>query len=226
MQQLPLDILIHTLSLLPALPSSDSSVFVLSCFLQSSRLLREAASISSLWEPHYRSRYLHCNERDESLRNSRTNGDWKLMYFERRRIDHDALDLLGKIVSRRDDQLDNIRRLFNLSFDIWDALRIEAEQPLPAILGLAVNDVFTPRSDHAKVAPYAVTRRYWASSILEAISRSYAIQLWDREQRGDDSISFVESFSALSCFCGISPVQVLTRRVLRPVPSMLIFLPR
>ncbi|KAK0198869.1 hypothetical protein F5146DRAFT_1021313 [Armillaria mellea] len=204
---LPLDVLIHILSQLPPSPKGrcDDPIYAFVGFLEASTLLREAAMVSLLWEPHYRARYTHCDEQAEARRLSVTNGDWRLLYVARRQLDGVVLRHLDEIVRQRSGQLEHARSIFELSFDIWDVMQTEAEQPVPVLLRGA-------NGDHAEqtqnITPNALTRRYWARSIMESISRSYAIDLWTRSERGDDSVSFVESFSALSCFLGKSPKQM------------------
>ncbi|KAK0208777.1 hypothetical protein DFS33DRAFT_1305544 [Desarmillaria ectypa] len=202
---LPLDVLIHILSHLPPSPrrGCDDPIYAFVGFLEANTLLREAAMVSSLWEPHYRARYIHCDEQAEAQRLSMTNGDWRLLYVARRRLDNVALQHLDEIVRQRSGQLEHAKSIFELSFDIWDIMQTEAEQPVPVPFR-RVNDAEQTQD----IAPNAPTRRYWARSIMESISRSYAIDLWTRSQRGDDSVSFVESFSALSCFLGKSPRQM------------------
>ncbi len=214
--ELPLDILISILEHLPAshAANGEESILVFIAFLEASSLLREAAKISTLWQPHYSARYHHCNDYEDSQRRSETKGDWRLLYAARRRIDRKALSLLDRIVQQRNGQLDHVAALCSMSFDVWDVLEIEASQPVPPLLRAFYNDP----SDASSVAPHAITRRYWARTILESIARIYAVNLWDRQQRGDLSVTFVDSFSALSCFSGFSPKYVRVINHLRGVP--------
>ncbi|KAG7452319.1 uncharacterized protein BT62DRAFT_1071472 [Guyanagaster necrorhizus] len=204
---LPLDVFIHILSHLPPSPKRGchDPIYAFVGFLEASTLLREAAKVPSLWEPHYRVRYTHCDEQAEARRLSTLNGDWRLLYVARRRLDSKALRCLDEIIRQRNGQLEHAKSIFELSFDIWDVMQTEAEQPVPEPFR-RTNEY--PSVDITHIAPNALTRRYWARSIMESISRSYAIDLWTRSQRGDESVSFVESFSALSCFMGKSPRQM------------------
>ncbi|KAF9041733.1 hypothetical protein BDZ89DRAFT_1009505 [Hymenopellis radicata] len=198
--ELPLDILISILEHLPASHALDGeeSILVLIAFLEANALLREAAKISTIWQPHYLARYHHCNDYEDSQRRSETKGDWRLLYGARRRIDRKALNLLDHIVEQRNGQLDHVAALCSMSFDVWDVLEMEA-----------LNRTFyNDPSDSSSVAPHAITRRYWARTILDSIARIYAVNLWDRQQRGDFSVTFVDSFSALSCFSGYSPKYI------------------
>jgi F-box protein 21 len=90
--------------------------------------------------------------------------------------------------------------LASMSFDIWDALEIQCSLPVPTLFG---------GSATAVVAPYALTLRFWAEAILDAISRRFAVLRWARlNHETGNSVSFVDAFSSLSCFFGKPPQEV------------------
>lgn len=203
--QFPLDIYVHILSQVPPSrsPHDDSGARTLANSLQANTVLREAASIASIWEPHYRLRYLHSIKDGEIRRKESNSGDWRLMYAERRRLDSRALELLEKIVRQRIDRYKYATTLTEMSFDVWDVLELESRCPVPGPF----------REEGFKdgvILPHALTRCYWARSVLEAISRSYAIDLWGKLiTPGEiDLVSFEDAFSALSCFYAKPPSEV------------------
>jgi F-box protein 21 len=199
MPQLPLDLYIAILHNLPAHRlECDGGVPALVSCLQANSLLREAALVPSLWEPHYRARYLHSENPDKSAV-----PNWRLMYVERRRQDNMALDLLDGMVSRREGRYQRAAALTALSFNLWDVLDIQCSLPVPPLFSQDEN------ATTAAAAPYALTRRYWASKMAEAISRRFAILQWGRLAREtENSVSFVDAFSTLSCFFGKPPREV------------------
>lgn len=196
---LPLDVLIHILSLLPTERQYglDQSVKCLTGFAAASHLFRDAAAISTLWEPHYRARYAYCSRDREVQRKQQFNGNWALMYAERRRIDRTALRLLDSVVEDRIGRFNHAAILAQFSFDIWDVLDLETQQPLPK---LYAEDNQLPETVH----PYALPRVYWAKSIQGVIAKDYTMQLWS--QRAD--LSFTDAFSTLSSFFGVPHMDI------------------
>ncbi|KAJ7161406.1 YccV-like-domain-containing protein [Mycena crocata] len=197
MPHLPLDLYCSILEQLPIHRTDDSGVLALASCLLANKLLHEAALVPSLWEPHYRVRYLHNEQPIES--HFKTN--WRLMYAERRRQDRLALHLLDEMVSKRQGRSRHAATLTALSFDVWDVLEIECSLPVPVVFGGEPASV---------VAPYASTRRFWAESILGAISRRAAIMQWGplANRETANLVSFVDAFSSLSCFFGKSPQEL------------------
>lgn len=203
--QLPLDILINIFSHLPASREfgNDDSVITLVKCLQVNSLFYDAASVSNVWEHHYRTRYLYPGS--EELHTAEINGRWKLMYAERRRTDKAALHLLNSMVSQRPGRYDHAKLLGRMSFAIWDVLDIEADQPIPSLISGIEKSV----KSSSTVAPHALTRVYWARSTMQAICRTWAVQTWVRmKDDHENSSMFVEAFSAISCFFGKPPSQV------------------
>ncbi|KAJ7492453.1 YccV-like-domain-containing protein [Mycena latifolia] len=197
MPQLPLDLYVSILECLPAeRVELDGGVPTLVNCLRANTLLREAALIPSLWECHYRARYLH----DEHINESRPVApNWHWMYAERRRKDNVALYLLDQMVSQREGRYRHAATLAALSFDVWDVLDIECSLPVPTVFG-----------GTSTAAPHALTRRFWASSILETISRRFAVSQWGSlaNQNTKPPVSFVDAFSSLSCFFGKPPHEM------------------
>jgi F-box protein 21 len=199
---LPLDILIHIISFLP--PSrqfgENTSVHALARFSQASRMLREATCFPSIWERHYRVRYRHANPEMESSPHRSLQSNWRLMYADRRRIDATAVQLLDQILHHRVSRYDYAMALWRLGFDAWDVLELETEQSKPAF--------FQTSSPTYPSQPYAMTRIFWACSMMQAISRGYAFNLWSALAGGnEDAIPFPEGYSAISCFFGRPPTE-------------------
>jgi F-box protein 21 len=92
---LSLDVFNHTLcQLAPARTPDHVAMNVLMSFRQTSSLLREAASVLTIWEPHYKAKYIHCVQDRELKRQESYRDDYTLMYFERRRMDIVAVQII------------------------------------------------------------------------------------------------------------------------------------
>ncbi|KAJ6519994.1 YccV-like-domain-containing protein [Mycena sanguinolenta] len=191
---LSLDLYVSVLERVPAhRTDSDGVLTLVNCLQTGNSELREAALVGTLWKSHYLVRYMHSEEDSESRLRARFNSNWRLMYVERQRQDNNALRLLEQIVLHREGRYHRAATLASISFDIWDALEIQC----------------LPDNARATAAPYALTRRFWAEAILETISRRFAILQWGRLiNETENSVSFVEAFSSLSCFFGRSPLEM------------------
>lgn len=208
--QLPLDVLIKILSFLPATRARfDDGSLTLAHFLQSSNPLREAAFVPSIWKPHYEMRYEHCDEGREVARREAAGNNWRKLYLQRRQLDCLALQYLDNIVVERVGRQKNTRALFRLSMDVWDVLELESQCPVP--------ELFAERADKfiGLTVPYrAITRRHWAKSMLDAISRGHAINMWRTfwiVPSPSETPSFELTMSSLSCFFGQSEKRVCLR---------------
>ncbi|KAG2062271.1 YccV-like-domain-containing protein [Suillus hirtellus] len=206
-RELPFDLYVQILEQLTPLTGSDESIIVLISCLKTNTLLRAAASVSRLWEPHYRARYTICDPAKEQSRKRSTGGDWRLMYFERRRIDLETLEILFKIVMERGDgRLERAREVnTKFSFDAWNVLEMAANCPLP--------DTFreTGVSDRKPIPPHAVPLRFWAQMLLGAIARSNAVCTWGKLISNDTPQSLELSFACMSSFFVYPPMKVLSQ---------------
>ncbi|TFK36986.1 hypothetical protein BDQ12DRAFT_736713 [Crucibulum laeve] len=201
MSTIPLDILINIFSLIPAVRDShEADIKTLVNAMKASRLLNEAACVSSVWEAHYRARYTHANKLDEETR-MEMYANWRLMYLERRRLDGIALNLLDEIVMHRIGRYTKAQVLSQMALDVWDVLELESHLPVPIPFQQDTNLIF-----NAEVAPHALTRRYWAKSMCEVILKAYAYEIF--QEARDDRVSFDETMSALSCFFGVPPAHI------------------
>ncbi|KAJ7170052.1 YccV-like-domain-containing protein [Mycena filopes] len=191
---LPLDLYIAILEQVPAHRTQPDGASVLVSCLSTSRELRQAALVGTLWLPHYQARYLHSAPGSESRLKAQHNS-WYLIYTARRRQDRLALDLLDGMVSARQGRSQSAAALSAMSFDIWDALELECMLPVPI-----------PGQGAASAAPYALTRRFWAEQVMGTIAKRFAISQWglllDREPRSGNPPSFVDAYLLLSCFFG------------------------
>jgi F-box protein 21 len=209
--QFPLDVLIKILSFLPATRAryDDGSLSTLTYFLRSSYLLRDAALVPSIWKKHYEMRYEHCNEDKEVVRREATGNNWRKIYLERRQLDCLALRYLDKIVLERVGRQETAEALFRLYMDVWDVLELECQCPVP--------ELFADRADGltgSRVPRHAITRRYWAKSMLDTISRGHAIDIWRTfwiVPSPSETPSFELTMSSLSCFFGQSEKRVCLR---------------
>lgn len=202
--QLPLDVYLEILNFLDAPRGDDTCVRALVSFLEASSQTRAAALFPRLWRPHYEARYTHSVEENEKERRTETKGDWRLLYFSRRRLDRRALQLADKI--RLDTKLRHERaREFTsqLSFDVWDALKIESSVPLPSS--------FTGEEPGAPVPEDALPRRFWATSILGTIARHQAVSIWGKiaaRNRDGPIVSFEDALSSMSSVFNVSVQEV------------------
>lgn len=206
-RELPFDLYVQILKQLTPLTDSDESINVLISCLKASTSLRIAASVSGLWEPHYRVRYTICDPAKEQSRKQSTGGDWRLMYLERRRIDLETLDILFKIVTERGDRrLERAREVnTTFSFDAWNALEIAANYPLPETF----REPGAPEQRHAP--PHAVPIRFWAQMLLGAIARSDAVRTWGELISNDTPQALELSFACVSSFFVYPPMKVLSQ---------------
>ncbi|KDQ63273.1 hypothetical protein JAAARDRAFT_694627 [Jaapia argillacea MUCL 33604] len=210
---LPHEIYVHILSQLPPRTNCDSSVKVLAeCSLVNSDL-RNAASLSALWQPHYRIRYHHSVPSREATRREVCNEDYRLMYFARRRLDRRALRILEGVITDGRSRHDGARELVrDLSFDVWDTLNIEIHRPLPRGFRFGSEggeDSQEELDDHER--SQGITRMFWAKTLLGSIARSNAVQEWGRllhPQPGAPEVTFEDALTGLSAFFAISPHEI------------------
>lgn len=205
---LPRELLIHIFEQLPpsrAFGDNRSVNTLINCSLLSSHFHR-ATTVPSIWEQHYRIRYTHSDPDLESQRATRCEGNWFLMYTERRRLDSFAKTTLAVIVHNRIDRYRHAYLLSQMGFDVWDYLDLAARQPIPQVFRNG-----TTTADPAALAPsqYGITEAMWARLLLQNICRTSAIRLWARLANPEQgAVPFVEGYLALSCFLGESPYQV------------------
>ncbi|KAH7927275.1 YccV-like-domain-containing protein [Leucogyrophana mollusca] len=199
---LPFDIYVHILEHLPSASSLfDATVKTLSACLRANTVLRDAASLPGLWEPHYKTRYTVCDLASEASREEAFGGNWKLMYMRRRSLDQKALEILNQIVQNRVGRHERAQELTNtLSYDVWNVLEEEAQRALPLGVFLETENR-TPTSD-------ALPRRYWANVMLGAIARSVAIKTWGKLLSPREKPSLEVTFASLSAFFGVLPMEI------------------
>ncbi|PCH33952.1 hypothetical protein WOLCODRAFT_160478 [Wolfiporia cocos MD-104 SS10] len=219
---LPTELIVYILSLLPAKRDHvDSSVKTLLSCLAANSHLRAAASTPKLWEAHYVTRYTECVEEREAARRARARGDWCVLYRERRILDKEALELVDEIRLRLGGRHQSARRLVSsYSFDVWDALELESELPLPMSLCPQV-DVHNVLGEVHCVdvgnVPHALPRRYWARAIMGVIARHHVLKMWQTVYAPHDTaspeepsepITFEQALAGLSAFFDKSPKQI------------------
>lgn len=207
MRELPLDLYVHILEQLTPLTDSDENISVLVSCLQANSSFRAAASVSGLWEPHYRTRYTICDPAKEQSRKQTARGDWRLMYFERRRIDQKTFNILSAIVMERgEDRLKRAREVNTMfSFDAWNALEIVANYSLPETFN---EPGIQGRRPRGPIPAHVVPMRFWAQKLLGAIARSHAVGTWGKLIPNDTPQALELSFACMSSFFGYPPVKV------------------
>ncbi|CCM03128.1 uncharacterized protein FIBRA_05249 [Fibroporia radiculosa] len=208
--RLPTELYAHILSFFPpARDHADSSAKTLASCLCTNRHLRAVALHPGLWEPHYRARYTERVEENEARRAAETGGDWARMYAARRALDRAALVAVDEIRLHLCGRHLVARKIAQeYSFDVWDALEIEAQLPLPVYFRVGA-DEGREEGEEAPEVPHALPRRYWARAMLGVIARRYALGQWVRlYSSADETVSFEEALAGLSAFFDESPKKV------------------
>ncbi|KAI0079618.1 hypothetical protein K474DRAFT_1658979 [Panus rudis PR-1116 ss-1] len=210
---LPVELFVEILGHLPVC-DDDSSIKTLSNAFLANSQTRTAASTSLLWKPHYQHRYVHCVEARERERRKALGGDWRLLYIQRRLLDRHALYILGQLRDDRTGRHERVRRLAELSFDIWDVLRQEEQLPLPyCLLGGAALTVPQDAYDNRLAEENVLPRKFWAGTALGIIARRHNIQLWNEVfQINGNSISFEDALASLSSAFDFS-IQEITMKL-------------
>lgn len=188
--------------ILKHIPTTDDlGIKLLSTFQRCNTLLRAAALAPEVWEPHYRTRYLHCVEDKERARRDAAGGNWRELYIQRRRLDQMALHLLDEI---RRDPRERPRKasvIADLSFDVWDALRLESKIPIPNCFQYSGGR----QDDIPKDAP---PRRFWANVFLGVIARRQTVRIWHGAFRRNEDLSFEVALASLSTMFDVSIKEV------------------
>lgn len=156
--QLFSDIYENILSLLPVISgtSNDESTRTLVRCAQSSSLLRDISYLRHIWRPHYHARWTRCARREETIHKKLSqlyDGDYRLMYAERRRMDAKALTSLNAIIKDRTARALHSGILIDeLNEDVWDVLTAEEFDDS--------KDLFDPSLQQDWLA-----RDYWAKEV-------------------------------------------------------------
>jgi F-box protein 21 len=117
------------------------------------------------------------------------------MFYDRRRLDRQAVNLLDEIIEQRSGRISKARQLCVLSLDVWNILDYEAR--------CAVSEIFQEDgAERTAPARNSLTRRYWAKKVQGVISRQRAIGLWDHldPRIAEMTLSFEEALAGLSTF--------------------------
>lgn len=200
MSFLPVDVYAEILIRLPVVQNVSSITALIACCQVNSQL-RNAATIPSIWQPHYLARYLHSSEDKEMRRKAELDNDWRLMTIERLRFDAIALKALDDIVHHTSDRTARAREVCSLSFDVFDALFLETEYQ---------------RLGNGE-APSGLTKCYWARQLTGLIARRETLSVWTtcltRNNSNSSSgiaewIYFERAIGGLSSFFGTTSTQV------------------
>ncbi|KAF8560056.1 YccV-like-domain-containing protein [Imleria badia] len=207
LKELPFDVYVQILKQLPASAHSGEGPRTLVACLQANSILRSAASIAMVWEPHYRVRYTISLPASELSRKQALDDDWKALYMERVCLDRQAIKLLDDIIMERDGRLERAREVTStLSYDVWNALAAEAQCPIPE----PFRGIYD--SNEGEVPRHAIPRRFWARSLLGTIARSHAVRTWsgvrdeDDNDNGDDTLE--TAIACLSSYFAHTPMEI------------------
>ena len=202
---LPVEIYTHILTQLPGREPTTTTTVV--SFLAANSVTRAGALDQRLWHELYIARYLRSVRSNEVERNARLGDDWRLMYIERYKLDRTALMLLDHIRTHPEDRRAPADRLAQeLSFDVWDAIELESQIPIPLAFRAAVNEVATASDDQVPIT-CALPRRFWAKAALGALARLRAVHAWGRIENVEDQCSFEDVVLGFSAFTDVSPFQ-------------------
>lgn len=210
-KELPFDIYVQIFKQLPVSAQTDEGPRTLAACLRANSILRSAASIATLWEPHYHERYTLSVPANELARKQAFGNDWKSLYLQRIRLDRQAIKILNDIIMERDARLERAREVTStLSYDVWNALATEAQCPVPEQFR-GVND-----SKDGEVPRHAIPRRFWARSLLGTIARSHAVRTWcairDKEEYHADTLWLETAIACLSSYFAHPPMEVSNAR--------------
>ncbi|KAI0719980.1 hypothetical protein C8T65DRAFT_706004 [Cerioporus squamosus] len=204
MSLLPVELLTD---ILKQLPGRDPSILrTILSFLSANSVARAAALDNALWKHLYQGRYRHSDAQAQEERHARLQGDWRLMYIERYKLDRVALQLVDHIRTHptdRDAPANRIAAELSAA-GIWDALEYETQVPVPRAFRDPEVDDMTEEP-----TPHALPRRFWAKATLGALARKEAVETWcrlleDTEYAG----GFEDMLKGLSAFTDVSPSQV------------------
>ena len=134
LKELPFDVYVQILEQLPVSAQTDEGPRTLAACLRANSILRSAASIATLWEPHYHVRYMVSTPANELARKKAFGEDWKSLYMDRVCLDRQAIKILDDIITERDARPERAREVTSmLSYDVWNALPVatEAQCPVP-----------------------------------------------------------------------------------------------
>lgn len=202
MIQLPLDVLTVVCYWLPS-PSrqDDVGIQALSHCTQVNTLFREAAHVPSLWKYVYGLRYFEFDPAAETCRTQYYGDDWRLRYYARRTLDSEAYTAFLDVVYNLDRRPDASWVITKHQMDVYDFLCIIQEQPLPQYFQESAEPEIHPR-------PQSMTRRYWATQLLLQIPAMGAVQTWAKLHDDPLSVTFEDTFNALSGFFGVPTSKV------------------
>ncbi|CDO72970.1 hypothetical protein BN946_scf185007.g24 [Trametes cinnabarina] len=199
---LPVELYIQILHELPG--RHPYTFFTLLSFLSVNHATRAAALDNTVWEKLYKSRYTHSDESREADRQQRCAGDFHAMFFERHKLDRTALRLLDYIRTVHGNYREGLsiasQIVQEMSFDVWDALELEAQLPVPKVFrDPTLEDL------EEEAAPHALPRRFWAKSLQGAIGRTYALRTWQHLREG--GATFDDVLAGFDAFMDRSPKE-------------------
>ncbi|TFK90805.1 hypothetical protein K466DRAFT_644260 [Polyporus arcularius HHB13444] len=208
MSLLPVELLTDILKQLPG--RDPSSLKTVVSFLSANSVARAAALDNALWKHLYQGRYRHNDAQAEEERHARLQGDWRLMYIERFKLDRVALHLVDHIRTHptdRDAPASSIAT-YHSAVGIRDALQYETQLPIPRAFRDPEVDDMTEEP-----VPQALPRRFWTKATLGALARKEAVETWCRLQLDDTggpglAGGFEDMLKGLSAFTDVAPSQV------------------
>ena len=204
---MPVELYIQCLAQLPGRePSSLKTVVSL---LSANSITRAAALDKPVWRNLYRSRYTHNVPEHEEKRLARYAGDWQMIFIERYKLDRAALELVDCIRTHPEERDILSRRLvLEFSWDVWDALELETQVPIPHVFRDLAEEDPPAAVPHQEPAPHALPRRFWARASLGAMARYHAVKSWTRILKKDEGCTFEDVLTGLSAFMDVSPCRV------------------
>ena len=139
----------------------DDSTRTLAQCSHTSRILRDVATLSHIWRPHYLARWTRSKVPGSIHLSFIFDGNYRLMYIERRLRDKQALCCLDRIIRHRKDRHALAPELIEeLHYDVWDILKAQKVDPVPE----SFSGSYYPSDDW-------LARNYW----VEEVRLSYYI---------------------------------------------------
>ncbi|PIL31755.1 hypothetical protein GSI_06459 [Ganoderma sinense ZZ0214-1] len=201
MYHLPVELYIQCLVQLPG--REPSSLHAVVSFLSANSVTRAAALDRPVWANLYRSRYTHNVAEREEERLTRHAGDWQMIFIERYKLDRAALDLVDFIRTRPEERdVASHRLVLEFSWDVWDALELETQVPIPHAFRDPAGEI------ESAPTPHALPRRFWATASLGAIARHHAVKRWACILQKDEGCMFEDVLTGLSAFMDVSPYHI------------------
>ena len=155
-----------------------------------------------------------CGPATENLRREIVGNGWRALFLCHLRTDRHAIGALDLIISERSGRAELARQVaLTMSYNVWNALEVEARCALPEPLELGGQDG-GDTEPFSGIHRHVLPRRHWAQSLLGTISRSHAMKVWGdiKSGQGNQPELLELAIASLSSFFAYSPAEVRRHR--------------